>query len=122
MADERDGDIDEPGRAVDGAAPDDAPDDEVISREAPPTMPSRTAYLLSFLAVVVAGVFGGVIGYGLADIGCTGDDCTSSKLLAVLIGSTFAAGGVGIVAVLVLRAMAEWKRNPTPRPKGPRRS
>lgn len=84
-------------------------------------MPSPAAFLWSFAAVVVAGVFGGIIGYGLVDIGCTGD-CTSQQLLGVLIGSTVAAGGVGIVAVLVLRAMAEWKRNPTPRPKGPRRS
>jgi hypothetical protein len=84
-------------------------------------MPSRTAFLLSFAAVVVAGVFGGVIGYGLINLSCTGD-CATEKLLATFIGSTFAAGGVGIVAVLVLRAMAEWKRNPTPRPKGPRRS
>jgi hypothetical protein len=109
-------------RESDASAGSDPEQTEPIGREAPPTMPSRTAYLLTFVAVVVAGVFGGVIGYGLADISCTGDDCTTSRLLAVLIGSTFAAGGVGIVAVLVLRAMAEWKRNPTPRPKGPRRS
>jgi hypothetical protein len=87
----------------------DAPDD--ISREAPYQMPSRTAFLLSFASVVVAGLFGGIIGYGLADVGCTGD-CEGSKLLGTLIGSTLAAGGVGIVAVLVLRAMAEWKRKP----------
>ncbi len=87
----------------------DPPDD--ISREAPYQMPSRTAFLLAFASVVVAGIFGGIIGYGLADVGCTGD-CEGAKLLGTLIGSTLAAGGVGIVAVLVLRAMAEWKRKP----------
>ncbi len=71
-------------------------------------MPTRTAYLLAFASVVVAGVFGGIIGYGLADVGCTGD-CEGSKLLGTVIGATVAAGGVGIVAVLVLRAMAEWR-------------
>jgi len=71
-------------------------------------MPTRTAYLLAFASVVIAGLFGGVIGYGLADVGCTGD-CEGAKLLGTVIGSTVAAGGVGIVAVLVLRAMAEWR-------------
>jgi hypothetical protein len=83
-------------------------------------MPSRTAFLLSFASVVVAGVFGGIIGFGLADIGCTGS-CDSARLLGALIGAVVGAVGVGVVAVLVLRAMAEWKRNPTPR-SGPRRS
>lgn len=87
-----------------------APDDG-ISRDAPYQMPSRTAFFLAFGSVVIAGIFGGIIGYGLADVGCTGD-CEGSKLLGTLIGSTIAAGGVGIVAVLVLRAMAEWKRKP----------
>jgi hypothetical protein len=109
----------------DVSAGDDEPTSEPIAdpigREAPPTMPSRGAYLLAFSAVVVGGLFGGIIGYGLVDVGCTGD-CGTAKLVATFIGSVVAAGGVGIVAVLVLRAMAEWKRNPNPRPKGPRRS
>lgn len=71
-------------------------------------MPTRTAFLLAFVSVVVAGLFGGIIGYGLADVGCTGD-CQGEKLLGTLLGSLIAAGGVGIVAVLVLRAMAEWR-------------
>jgi hypothetical protein len=28
-----------------------------------------------------------------------------------LVGAAVAAGGVGVIAVLVLRAMAEWRRN-----------
>jgi hypothetical protein len=83
-------------------------------------MPSRTAFFLSFTSVVVAGVFGGIIGYGLADVGCTGD-CGGAKLAGTLVGAIAGAAGVGVVAVLVLRAMAEWRRNPTPR-SGPRRS
>jgi hypothetical protein len=75
----------------------------------PPTLPSRSAFLLAFLSVVVAGIFGGIIGYGLVDVGCTGS-CETPKLAATLGGAMVAAGGVGIVAVLVLRAMAEWKR------------
>ncbi len=62
-----------------------------ISREAPPQMPSRTAFLLAFSAVVVAGLFGGIIGYGLADVGCTGD-CEGTKLIGTLLGSTDRGG------------------------------
>ena len=86
----------------------DGPDDDEPDL-LPPTLPSRTAFLLAFLSVVVAGVFGGIIGYGLVDVGCTGS-CETPKLAATLGGALIAAGGVGIVAVLVLRAMAEWKR------------
>jgi hypothetical protein len=93
---------------------------EPVGRETPPTMPSRTAFLLSFASVVLAGIFGGIIGYGLVDVGCTGD-CDTARLTGTLIGAIVAAVGVGVVAVLVLRAMAEWRRNPTPR-SGPRRS
>ena len=83
--------------------------DEQIGRDAPPTMPSRTAFLVSVASVVVAGAFGGIIGYGL--VGISSDKSTSSeRLLGALLGAVVAAGGIGIVAVLVLRAMAEWRR------------
>lgn len=74
-------------------------------------MPSRAAFFVSFFSVVLAGIFGGIIAYGLVDVGCEGD-CQASKLLGVVIGSVLAAGGVGIVAVLVLRAMGEWRVKP----------
>jgi hypothetical protein len=83
--------------------------EEPIGRDAPPTMPSRTAFLLSFLSVIVAGVFGGVIGYGLVDIDCA-HGCAGSKLLGAVVGAVIGAAGVGVVAVLVLRAMSEWRR------------
>ena len=88
-------------------------EDKPIGRDAPPTMPSRTAFLLSFLSVVVAGLFGGIIGYGLVDISSDGSS-SSERLLGALFGAVIAAGGIGIVAVLVLRAMAEWRRGKTP--------
>jgi hypothetical protein len=83
-------------------------------------MPSRQAFLLSFASVVGAGVFGGIIGLGLADLSATGNQPVA-EIVGVVIGALTGAVGVGIVAVLVLRAMAEWKRNPVPR-SGPRRS
>jgi hypothetical protein len=74
-----------------------------------PILPSRTAFLLAFLSVVVAGVFGGIIGYGLADVSCEGPDCGGSQALGAIVGAVLAAGGVAVIAVLVLRAMSEWR-------------
>jgi len=70
-------------------------------------LPSRTAFLLAFSAVVLAGILGGIIGYGIADVG---SDSDGARLLGTFIGAVIAASGVGIVAVLVLRAMSEWNR------------
>ena len=70
-------------------------------------LPSRGAFLLAFGGVVLAGVLGGIIGYGIADVSSQSD---LSHLVGVFVGSIIGAGGVGIVAVLVLRAMAEWRR------------
>jgi hypothetical protein len=84
----------------------DAPQTEAADA-APPMLPSRTAYLLSFAAVVLAGIFGAIIGYGVADVGSSSDVAT---FLGTLIGATIGAAGVGVVAVLVLRAMSEWNR------------
>jgi hypothetical protein len=61
------------------------------------------------LSVVVAGCFGGIIGYGLADMSGDGGG-GAQALLGALVGAVLAAGGVGIVAVLVLRAQAEWHK------------
>jgi hypothetical protein len=76
----------------------------------PPGLPSRTAYLLAFAAIALSGLFGGTIGYGLVDISCDGG-CGLAAVAGALIGATAAAAGVGVIAVLVLRAMSEWKRN-----------
>ena len=34
----------------------------------PAGLPSRGAYILAFLSVVLAGTFGGIIGFGLVDV------------------------------------------------------
>jgi hypothetical protein len=81
--------------------------------EAPPTLPSRTAFLLAFLSILLAGLFGGIIGYGLGDISADGGGGLEPALWA-LVGAIIAGGGVGIVAVLVLRAQAEWRHTPPP--------
>ncbi len=87
------------------------PGDEAGSPEGglPAGVPSRAAFLLAFGSVVLAGVLGGVIGFGLVDLSCT-RNCEGSQLLGTLAGAVLGAAGVGVVAVLVLRAMSEWKR------------
>ena len=85
----------------------------------PPGVPSPMAYGLAFASVVVAGLLGGTIGYGLVDLSCTGS-CGVAVLVGALVGAAIAAAGVGVVAVLVLRAMAEWKKaGPPPDQPGP---
>lgn len=71
-------------------------------------LPSRTARLVAFFSVVVAGVLGGAIGYALVDVQCTGD-CAVPTGLGMLIGSVSFAGGMSVVAVLGLRAVGEWR-------------
>lgn len=82
-------------------------------------LPSRGAYVLAFAGVVLAGVLGGIIGFGIGDIMADND---AGAFVGALAGALVGAIGVGIVAVLVLRAMAEWKRNPRPAPPVRRRS
>jgi hypothetical protein len=84
----------------------------------PPMLPSRGAFLLAFGAVALAGVLGGIIGFGIADVSSQTD---LSHVIGALIGALIGAGGVGIVAVLVLRAMAEWRRQDPNAPRPPRR-
>lgn len=81
--------------------------------DAPPTLPSRSAFLLAFASILVAGLLGGIIGYGLGDISAA-EGGGLRPLLWAVVGAVIAGGGVGIVAVLVLRAQAEWRRVPPP--------
>ena len=83
-----------------------------------PGVPGRGAVLLAYLGVVVAGVFGGMIGYGLADVTCEGD-CGGALAIGAVVGAALAAAGVGVVAILVLRAMVEWQRTPPGEPTSP---
>jgi hypothetical protein len=79
-----------------------------MAPEHPPTaLPPVQARLLAFAAILVAGILGGLIGWGIVDL--QGGGSTASGLGAV-VGALVAAGGVAVVAVLVLRAMGEWRR------------
>ena len=71
-------------------------------------LPSTGARVLAFSSILVAGLCGGLIGDAIVDLQCTGD-CGTARGLGALIGALLCAGGVAVVAILVLRAMTEWR-------------
>ena len=72
-------------------------------------LPSPAARAAAFAAIILGGVAGGLIGFPLVKLQCTGS-CDTPKGLGLLIGAVLAAGGMSIVAVLVLRALGEWRQ------------
>lgn len=79
-----------------------------LAVEGPSALPSTKARAVAFLAVLVSGLCGLLIGRSLVDVQCRGD-CDVAMGLGALAGAVFSAGGVAVVAALVLRAMSEWK-------------
>ncbi len=75
------------------------------------SLPSTGARVLALAVIVVSGICGGLIGWSVTNIQVDGD-ATLWAGLGGLLGAVFAAGGVGVVAVLVLRAMTEWETAP----------
>lgn len=71
-------------------------------------LPSPGARAVAFTGVLLAGLAGGLIGYSLVRIQCEGD-CGLPLGLGIFTGAVAAAGGASIVAVLVLRAVGEWR-------------
>ncbi|MCP3913891.1 MAG: hypothetical protein GY745_04970 [Actinomycetia bacterium] len=69
-------------------------------------LPPVGARVLAVASILVAGLCGGLIGYAFTDLQVDGDNIWPA--LGGLAGALTAAGGVAIVAVLVLRAMGEW--------------
>lgn len=69
-------------------------------------LPSTGARALAMAAIVVAGICGGLIGWKVTSLQV--DDAGALAGLGGLLGAAIAAGGVAVVAVLVLRAMGEW--------------
>jgi hypothetical protein len=123
-----------PGDRATGAR---SPEVPVARPYTPTALPSVTARALAFLAILLGGLCGGLIGYAVTDLQCgtpevvvplddagqpvpgaqvperDEDDeagCRTLASIGGLVGAALGAGGVAIVSVLVLRAMAEWRR------------
>ena len=71
-------------------------------------LPSPLARAIAFAGVILAGAAGGLIGYALVDLQCSGE-CAVPNGIGLFVGATLTAFGMGIVAVLVLRALGEWR-------------
>lgn len=71
-------------------------------------IPPVVARVIAFVAILLAGLAGGLIGYALVDLQCEGA-CTVPKGLGLLSGAVICALGLAIVGVLALRAMGEWR-------------
>lgn len=105
------------GPPADGGDDAGSDESEVVS-----ALPPAGARILAFVSIVVAGTCGGLIGWSVADLQCHGD-CATVGGLGALIGALVGAGGVAVVAVLVLRAMGEWRTiQQTGDPTAPRRA
>lgn len=85
--------------------------DKTIEAESNEPTP-KGALIGGLLAVAFGAVCGAAIGYGLVDIGCHGK-CGAPRTIGTLLGASFGALGVSIVAVLVMRALVEWRRHQT---------
>ena len=72
-------------------------------------LPSRRARLVAFIAIVVGGMCGALIGYSFVKLSCHGP-CETASGVGALAGALAAAGGIAVVSVLALRAMGEWRR------------
>jgi hypothetical protein len=71
-------------------------------------LPSPAARVAAFAAICLAGLAGALIGYSLVELQCEGD-CALPLGLGLFVGAVVAAGGMSVVAVLVLRALGEWR-------------
>ena len=60
------------------------------------------------MSILIGGFAGGLIGYTLVRLQCEGK-CAVPKGVGTLVGALICAGGMSIVAVLVLRALGEWR-------------
>jgi hypothetical protein len=71
-------------------------------------LPSAKARAVAFVAIMVAGISGGLIGSSFVKLQCHGP-CGGPATAGGLVGALLGAGGVAVVAVLALRAMGEWR-------------
>ncbi len=71
-------------------------------------LPSVTARALAFAAILLGGLMGGLLTYGVRKV-MTGKTTGISLGLWTVAGAVGTAFGVGVLATLVLRAMGEWR-------------
>ncbi|MEM1334689.1 MAG: hypothetical protein AAGG08_14650 [Actinomycetota bacterium] len=71
-------------------------------------LPSVGVRIGAFVAICLSGLAGALIGSSLVSLQCDGD-CGVPIGVGLLVGAVVAAGGMAIVAILVMRALGEWR-------------
>lgn len=71
-------------------------------------LPSVGVRVGAFVAICLSGLAGAMIGHSLIALQCEGD-CSTPKGIGLLVGAVICAGGMAVVAVLVMRALGEWR-------------
>lgn len=71
-------------------------------------LPPPAARAAAFVAILLGGLAGGTIGFVLVRLQCEGE-CGTARGVGAFIGAVVAALGMSVVAVLVLRAVGEWR-------------
>jgi hypothetical protein len=84
------------------------PDADEVPAGPVSALPPVLARVLAFVAILIGGAAGGVIGASVVNLQCTGD-CSDASALGGVFGALVGAAGVAVVAVLALRAMGEWR-------------
>jgi ABC-type Fe3+ transport system permease subunit len=93
-----------------------------------PNLPRKGALVLMFTGITLAGVLGGMIGYGLVMTSCADSpnraerlleqvpnfradvaSCAWPALLVAVTATILTAIGAAVVAVLMMRAQSEWR-------------
>ena len=72
-------------------------------------LPSVAARVIAFVAILLGGAGGAVIGYSFSHIQCHHGGCVTGDGIWMVVGSLVGALGVAIIAVLSLRAVGEWR-------------
>jgi hypothetical protein len=83
-------------------------DDPVTSTRPLSALPSIRARIIAFVGICVAGLAGASIGFSMVDVQCSGS-CAVPNGIGMFIGALIGAAGMSVVAVLVLRALGEWR-------------
>ncbi len=76
--------------------------------DGPTALPTQGARAIAFIAILVGGFCGLLIGQALARLQCNGS-CDLIVGVTGFVAAVVCALGVSVVAVLVLRATGEWK-------------
>lgn len=81
--------------------------------DGPTALPTQGARVIAFVAILVGGGCGLLIGQALVRLQCNGS-CDLLIGLGGFGGAVLGAVGVAVVAVLVLRATGEWQSGSSP--------